>query len=121
MTPDEYEQEKTVIYPPSRPFVDRIEECIQRFRARRRMGNDRDLYFSKYLALGGVDSTTRQFQSTRKLNAEDLEGLSKAEVREITADDAVQRSAGKQDRRWYHPEHPEHWEVDFAGVAAGYW
>ncbi|KAK4213806.1 Argonaute complex, subunit Arb1 [Rhypophila decipiens] len=120
LTPKEYEEEKTVIYPLDRPFVDRIEECIQRFRARRRMDSERDVVFSRYLALGGVDCTTRQFQSTRKVDPEDLEGLSKAEVREITADDVVQRGDVKQDRRWYNPEHPEHWEVDFAGVAAGF-
>ncbi|KAM7195338.1 Argonaute complex, subunit Arb1 [Naviculisporaceae sp. PSN 640] len=120
MTPDEYQQERTVIYPQTRPFVDRIEECIQRFRARRRMGNDRDRFFSMYLALGGIDCTIRQFQSTRRLGEEDLEGLSKSDVREITADDVVQRGSGQQDRRWYNPEQPEDWEVDFTGVAASF-
>jgi len=121
LTPDEYEEERTVIYPADRPFVNRIEECVQRFRARRRMGSDRDNLFSKYLALGGVDTTVRQFQSTRKLGPEDLEDKTKSDIRQITADDVIRRGGENQDRRWYDPDHPDHWDVDFTGVAKGFW
>ncbi|KAK3318167.1 Argonaute complex, subunit Arb1 [Apodospora peruviana] len=121
LTPDEYDQEKNVIYPVHRPFADRIEECIQRFRARRRLDNIREFLFSKYLFLGGIDTAVRQFQSTRSMTAKSLQDTTKSDVREMTADDVIQRGADKnRDPRFYNPNYPEHWDVDFAGVAAGF-
>lgn len=120
-TPAEHNEEKNVIYAPHRPFVDRIEECIQRFRARRRMGPEREYLFSRYLTLGGIDATIRQFQGTRDLGKDVLEGTSKAVVREMTADDVIQRGGeGNRNPRFYNPNYPEHWDVDFTGVAAGF-
>jgi Argonaute siRNA chaperone (ARC) complex subunit Arb1 len=121
MTPQEYHEEKSITYPAHRPFVDRIEECIQRFRARRRLDNTREIIFTRYLFLGGIDSTVRQFQSTQKLADDALEDKTKAEVREITATDVIQRGADDSSNpRFYNPNYPEHWDVDFAGVAAGF-
>lgn len=79
----------------------------------------REHLFSRYLALGGVDATVRQFQSTRNLTDEDLEGATKAVVREITADDVIQRGSS-QNSRFYNPNYPEHWDVDFTGVVSGF-
>lgn len=121
MTPAQYQEEHEVVYPPHRPFVDRIQECIQRFRALRRMDSTQDNIFSAYLFLGGVDSRQRQFQGTRKLKSADLEGYTKAEVREITADDVIQRGGeGASDIRFYNPRAPEHWDIDFTAVASGF-
>jgi hypothetical protein len=121
MTPAEYHEEKEVIYAPHRPFVDRIEECIQRFRARRRLGPERDMLFSRYLLLGGIDTTVRQFQGTQNITEELLEDASKGAVREMTADDVIQRGGdGNYNPRFYNPNYPDHWDVDFTGVAAGF-
>lgn len=121
MTPAEYEEERNVIYAPHRPFVDRIEECIQRFRARRRMDPEREYLFTRYLTLGGVDATVRQFQGTRDLNEDVLEDASKATVREMTADDVIQRGGERNSNpRFYNPNYPEHWDVDFTGIVAGF-
>ncbi|KAK0637066.1 Argonaute complex, subunit Arb1 [Bombardia bombarda] len=121
MTPAEHEEEKSVLYPPERPFVDRIEECIQRFRARRRMDSTRNNIFTRYLLLGGIDSTVRQFQSTRNLDAEDFEGTTKDVARDMVSDDVIQRGPdANNDARFYNPSSPEHWDVDFAGVVAGF-
>jgi hypothetical protein len=121
MTPAEYTEEQEIIYPPHRHFVDRIEECIQRFRARRRLGTERDVLFSRYLLLGGIDSTTRQFQGARNIENDVLEEASKGAVREMTADDTIQRGGeGNRNARFYNPNYPEHWDVDFTGVAAGF-
>ncbi|KAK4148723.1 Argonaute complex, subunit Arb1 [Chaetomidium leptoderma] len=121
MTPAEYNEEKDVIYPPHRPFADRIEECIQRFRARRNMGPERDALFSRYLLLGGIDATVRQFQGTRNIGDDILEDATKSAVREMTADDVIQRGGdGNRNPRFYNPNYPEHWDVDFTGVAAGF-
>ena len=121
MTPAQYQEEHEIAYPPHRPFVDRIEECIQRFRALRRMDNVQDNAFSAYLLLGGVDATQRQFQGTSKLNAAALEGYTKAEVRELTADDVIHRGGdGANDIRFYNPSFPEHWDIDFSAVVSGF-
>ncbi len=121
MTPAEYQEEKEIIYAEHRPFVDRIEECIQRFRARRRMNTDQNNVLSQYLLLGGVDTTTRQFQGASKLDNETLEGRTKAEIRDITADDVIQRGGGASTNpRFFNPDYPEHWDVDFSGVVAGF-
>ncbi|KAK3353271.1 Argonaute complex, subunit Arb1 [Lasiosphaeria hispida] len=119
MTPAEYDEEKNILYPPHRLFDARIEECIQRFRARRRMTNVQDTLFSRYLNLGGVDCSQRQFQGTRGIKKEDMKGLSQGEVRDMIADDVIQRGAS-DNPRFYNPNRPEHWDVDFAGVAAGF-
>ncbi len=121
MTPAEYNEEQEVIYAPHRPFVDRIEECIQRFRARRRIGVERDVVFSRYLFLGGIDSTTRQFQGSRNIGDDVLDDATKGAVREMTADDVIQRGGdGNRNVRFYNPNYPEHWDVDFSGVTAGF-
>jgi hypothetical protein len=121
MTPAEYNEEKDVIYPQHRPFVDRIEECIQRFRARRRISSEREALFSRYLLLGGIDASVRQFQGTRNIGEDVLEDATKSDVREMTADDVIQRGAdGNRNPRYFNPNYPEHWDVDFTGVAAGF-
>jgi len=121
MTPAEYNEEQEILYPAHRPFVDRIEECIQRFRARRRLGVERDTLFSRYLVLGGIDATVRQFQGTRNIGDDILEDATKTAVREMTADDVIQRGGdGNRNTRFYNPNYPEHWDVDFTGVASGF-
>lgn len=121
MTPAEHKEEKDVLYASHRPFDDRIEECIQRYRARRRLNAEREQLFSRYLMLGGIDSTVRQFQSTAKIGDDVLEDASKATLREMTADDVIQRGgADNNNPRFYNPNYHDHWEVDFTGVAAGF-
>ncbi|KAL2153536.1 hypothetical protein VTH82DRAFT_4691 [Thermothelomyces myriococcoides] len=121
MTPAEYNEERDVIYPWHRPFVDRIEECIQRYRARRRLSSDREYLFSRYLLLGGIDASVRQFQSTRTIGDDILDDATKNSIREMTADDVIQRGGGgSRNSRFYNPNYPEHWDVDFTGVAAGF-
>ncbi|KAK3940320.1 Argonaute complex, subunit Arb1 [Diplogelasinospora grovesii] len=124
MTPQEAKEEREVIYPPNRAFVDRIEECIQRYRARRRLETDRNNLFSRYLMLGGIDATVRQFQSTSNISGEMLDGLSRDEIRVMTADDVIYRGGGSDHAnfytRWYNPNYPTGWDVDFTGVAAGF-
>ncbi|OIW28596.1 hypothetical protein CONLIGDRAFT_387442 [Coniochaeta ligniaria NRRL 30616] len=115
MTPEEAAEEKNEIYKADRPFVDRIEECIKRYRARRRMDSPRANLFDKYLALGGIDTTPRMFQGMKTL---DVAGATKSEIRDMTAGDVIHR--GSTNRRYYNASEPELWDVDFAGVAAGY-
>lgn len=93
----------------------RIEECIQRYRARRRLDNVRSLLLDKYLALGGIDSSPRMFQGMKTIDVDDA---TNNEIREMTAGDVIYR--GSTSSRYYNPNEPEHWDVDFAGVVAGF-
>lgn len=120
VTPEEHKDEKA-IYAPNIPFHERIEECIQRYRARRRMGSDRMNLFTKFLLLGGIDATQRQFTGTAKLKNSDLkeEGFNSNEIRGMYANDVLTRGGGPVSR-FYNSDFPQHWEVDFAGVVAGF-
>ncbi|KAI1638697.1 Argonaute complex, subunit Arb1 [Biscogniauxia mediterranea] len=98
-----------------RPFSDRIEECIQRYRSRRRLDSERSTMFNKYLFLGGIDSSPRQFTGM----AEDVASLADAdaaEVRRMTAIDFV----GGAGNRFYDPANAEDWEVDFEAIVKGF-
>ncbi|OTB06492.1 hypothetical protein M426DRAFT_318902 [Hypoxylon sp. CI-4A] len=115
ITPAEAAEEKKELYNSSRPFIDRIEECIQRFRARRRMDSERTNLFNKYLWLGGIDSSPRQFTGF----AEDRAALEEADaddIRRLTAIDTV----GEGGSRFYSPTEQDHWFVDFEGIVKGF-
>ncbi|XXG98274.1 hypothetical protein Hte_004597 [Hypoxylon texense] len=115
VTPAEAAQEKSDVYSLSRPFAERIEECIQRYRASRRMDAERTNLFNKYLWLGGIDTSQRQFTGF----AGDRDALEEAdadEIRKMTATDFV----GGSGQRFYDPLEPEHWVVDFEAIVKGY-
>ncbi|KAI1386640.1 Argonaute siRNA chaperone complex subunit Arb1-domain-containing protein [Hypoxylon trugodes] len=115
MTPAEAAEEKKVVYSPSRVFSDRIEECIQRYRASRRMDSERSMVFNKYLWLGGIDSSPRQFTGFAD-DREALEGADKDEIRQMTATDFV----GNSGTRFYDPAQADHWFIDFEGIVKGF-
>ncbi|KAI1826405.1 hypothetical protein F4861DRAFT_81465 [Xylaria intraflava] len=114
MTPAEaLEEEKK--YSPSRPFSDRIEECIQRFRSRRRLDEQRTTMFNKYLFLGGIDSSPRQFTGM----VHDQDAMAEADneqIRAMTAVDFVGGSGG----RFYEAGDLENWEIDFQAIVKGF-
>ena len=51
VTPAEYEEELNDLYHHSRSFIERIQQCIQRYRARRSLDSERAHYFSVYIHL----------------------------------------------------------------------
>ncbi|KAG6037760.1 hypothetical protein E4U41_004789 [Claviceps citrina] len=109
LTPDEAAEERLEIYAP------RIQSCIQRFRSRRRLQGDQPLYFNEYLFLGGVDTTQNSFAG---LDHHDLRDLTPAERRDATATDTVH--VGSSANEQFYSGDQEHWTVDFAAVAAGF-
>ncbi|KAI1197971.1 hypothetical protein F5X97DRAFT_300749 [Nemania serpens] len=114
MTPAEA-LEGQKLFDPARPFSDRIEECIQRFRARRRLDSQRSAMFNKYLFLGGIDSSQRQFTGM----ADDRDAMAEADaeqIRNMTAVDFI----GGDGSRFYDRNNPGDWEIDFTEVVKGY-
>ncbi|ORY64799.1 Argonaute siRNA chaperone complex subunit Arb1-domain-containing protein [Pseudomassariella vexata] len=114
VTPDEYKEERG-IYASHVPFPERIEQCIQRYRARRRWDCTRNFIFDRYLLLGGIDSTQRQFTGmdtdTIKLSTAD-------EIRQMTARDVIHY--GTAGSKFYDIDDHEQWDVDFVGVVKGF-
>ncbi|KAI1430286.1 Argonaute siRNA chaperone complex subunit Arb1-domain-containing protein [Xylaria sp. FL1777] len=107
--------EKKLLYDPVRPFPDRIEECIQRFRARRRLNSERTAIFDKYLFLGGIDSSKRQFTGM----AQDSDDIAERDAEQIRTMNAVDFIGG-YGSRFYDYGDAENWEVDFEAVVKGF-
>lgn len=84
------------------------------------MTQDRGVLFAKYLALGGIDTTQRQFTGTAKhINEWKEEGFTKDEIRGFTANDFLSHG-GDPKGKFFNPSYPEHWDVDFKGIVAGF-
>ncbi|KAI9801745.1 MAG: hypothetical protein M1825_003117 [Sarcosagium campestre] len=89
-------------------FIRRIEACIQRYRARRRMDSVRKDIFDKYLALGGINTGPKMFGGG--MDQRDLEERDAEEIANMAAIDHVpndKTSAGQEGSRWV---------VDFEGI-----
>ncbi|CAK7205397.1 hypothetical protein SEUCBS139899_008168 [Sporothrix eucalyptigena] len=116
LTIDEFEEEMD-LYHASLNFDERIETCIQRYRARRRLDNERSNIFNRYLKLGGVDCAPRMFNGAAGF--EESETMTKDDVRALTATDVVPRAASKNSKH-YAADNAEFWTVDFVGVTSGF-
>ncbi|PSS05115.1 Argonaute complex, subunit Arb1 [Coniella lustricola] len=90
ITPSEYLLERD-IYRPSLPFYSRIKDCIERYLSRRRLTCEQHELFMKYLALGGMENPQ---------NPPSVAAVTKG--------------------KWFDPDIPGHWDVDFSGVVAGF-
>ncbi|RDA89413.1 hypothetical protein CP532_6125 [Ophiocordyceps camponoti-leonardi (nom. inval.)] len=115
MTPAEAAEEKDEIYSIDIPFESRIQSCIQRFRARRRLPVDKTRFFNEYLFLGGIDTSTNQFGGQ---DHRDLRDLTPAERRDVTATDTVHTDSFTSDR--FYRAGDENWTVDFTAIVAGF-
>lgn len=104
-----------VVTPNTNTRCSRIEECLNRFRARRRLQGDLIRYFDEYLFLGGIDASQRAFQ-----------GVDPKEYAAATAEEKQQLSnvygihCSSDNPKYFNPSKPEHWSVDFSAVVAGY-
>ncbi|KXJ86182.1 Argonaute complex, subunit Arb1 [Microdochium bolleyi] len=115
LTPTEAILEQEELYSKNRLFIDRIEECIQRYRARRKMDNEQTSMFNKYMFLGGVDSEQRQFTGI----AEDIERLAVSEDKDSLRIAMARDFVGNAGSRFYEPGSKD-WVVDFEGVVKGF-
>lgn len=84
------------------------------------MTQDRSALFSKYLTLGGIDTTQRQFTGTAK-HIKDWkdEGYTADEIRGFMANDLLSHENDPKGK-FFNPGFHDHWDVDFAGVVAGF-
>lgn len=106
ITPEEAEAEGRM-YDEDKPFVERIEIAIQRFKQKRRMQAIYAKVFDKFMSYGGVDCTPRAHQ-----------GLSKTELKEMDAEE-VARSLATHTVPWNRTDETQ-WTVDFLAVGAAF-
>jgi hypothetical protein len=105
-TPQEAVEEEA-LYDPDKPFVERIELAIQRFKQKRRMHTMYAAVFNKLMRFGGVDSTPRMFQ-----------GASQQELKEMDAEQ-VARALANHTVPWDRADEKQ-WVVDFVGVGKAF-
>jgi hypothetical protein len=115
ITPAEYEEE-TDIYHQSRSFIERIQQCIQRYRARRNFDSERSHYFSQYLTLGGVETGVKAFTGGLFQDKDTLENSTAEDIEHMQATDHIRGGAIK----FYDPGNAEHWLVDWEGIVKGF-
>jgi hypothetical protein len=104
--PEEAEEEER-LYEEDKPFVERIEIAIQRFKQKRRMHEMYAKVFNKLMRFGGVESGPRMYQ-----------GLSKAELRDMDAEE-IARALAIHSVPWDRADERQ-WTVDFVGVGAAF-
>ena len=115
ITPQEAEEEREEVYSSDVPFVQRIEECLHRYRNKRRIQTKNAQYFSEFLFLGGIDCQPRQFQG-----GVESEGTIASEFKAATGLETVHHGGGGSAYYNNTLKDAGHWDVDFTGVLAGY-
>ncbi|KAL3427223.1 argonaute siRNA chaperone complex subunit Arb1 [Phlyctema vagabunda] len=116
MTPDEAFDEIHYVYSSDRPFHERMQSCIQNYRAKRKLDEKKANIFTQYLILGGVEASSKK-QFTGGLDKDVLEESTAGEIRSFQATDFIR---GSTNSKYYDPTNSKHWVVDFSGVVAGF-
>jgi len=96
------------LYDPDKPFIERIELAIQRFKQKRRMHEMYSRVFGKFMLYGGVESGPRMFGAKP----------SPAEMKEMEAEELT-RALATHHVPWSRQDEQQ-WVVDFDGVAKGF-
>ncbi|OBT90580.1 hypothetical protein VE02_01042 [Pseudogymnoascus sp. 03VT05] len=117
ITPEDHKEEVEQLYHFARPFAERIETCIQRYRARRKLDEDRANIFNKYLIFGGIDTTIKAF--TGGVDNETLEDFDGPTIADINATD-IMYSGNEAGSKFYDPCAPQNWVVDFEGITEAF-
>lgn len=105
-TPQEAVEEEAM-YDPDRPFVERIEIAIQRFKQRRRMHEMYSHVFNKFMRFGGVESDSRMYQ-----------GVSQQDLKDMDAEE-VARALAIHHVPWDRTD-AQYWIVDFPAVGKAF-
>ncbi|KAG0134310.1 Argonaute complex, subunit Arb1 [Tuber indicum] len=100
--------EEQSLYHPTKPFSERIEICIQRYKAKRKFDALRSQIFTTYLTLGGISTGPKQFSGG--LDYRQNDHLEKEQLEAMAATDFVSTNLDEDDE----------WEVDFPFVVRGF-
>ncbi|RFU32090.1 hypothetical protein B7463_g4257, partial [Scytalidium lignicola] len=116
MTPGDFYEEREY-YTSDIPFHTRIQTCIQRYRGKRKLDAFRANVFTKYLTLGGLDSSNAKAFGGG-LDKDMVENSTTNEIIDVQATDHIRE--GAHNIKFYDPTDSEHWVVDFEGVVKGF-
>ena len=100
-------EEELAMYDPDKPFVERIEIAIQRFKQKRRMHEMYSKVFGKWMSFGGVDSGPRMFG-----------GVSQQEMKNMNSEE-IARATATYHVPWDRSDEQK-WVVDFVGVGEAF-
>ncbi|KAF2198268.1 hypothetical protein GQ43DRAFT_401278, partial [Delitschia confertaspora ATCC 74209] len=100
-------EEDNLLYNTEKPFIERIENAIQRFKQKRKMHEMYSKVFNKWMRFGGVDCSPRMFANRP----------SQQEIAEMDVEERVRTLATHNVPR--DREDPSQWVVDFEGLAKG--
>jgi hypothetical protein len=106
LTPAEAAEEEA-LYDEDKPFVERIELAIQRFKQKKRMHEMYAIVFNKWMRFGGVDQTQRMYQ-----------GTSPQELAQMEAEE-IARALATHTVPWDRTDKKQ-WVVDFPGVVKAF-
>lgn len=104
--PEEAAKEEAM-YDPDKPFVERIEMAVQRFKQKRRMHEMYAVVFNKLMRFGGVESGPRMYQ-----------GITKAEMQSMDSEEIV-RALATHNVPWDRADKKQ-WVVDFEGLVKAF-
>lgn len=93
------------LYNPSKGFYERIETCIQKYRAKRKWNDLRIKVFNAYLSLGGIKQGPKMFQ-----------GLDTKRVSDLDAEEIAMQTATDYVRL----DEEDEWEVDFCNIVKAF-
>ncbi|KAF2786809.1 hypothetical protein K505DRAFT_259095 [Melanomma pulvis-pyrius CBS 109.77] len=99
--------EEAAMYDPDKPFVERMEIAIQRFKQKRRMHEMYAKVFNKWMRFGGVEAMPRMFG-----------GLSKTDMAEMNSEE-IARAMANHNVPWDRGDETQ-WVVDFVGVGEAF-
>ncbi|KAF2129544.1 hypothetical protein P153DRAFT_340502 [Dothidotthia symphoricarpi CBS 119687] len=99
--------EEDILYDPDKPFLERIEIAIQRFKQKRRMHEMFAHVFNKLMRFGGVESGVRMYQ-----------GISKNDMKDMDAEE-IARALAIHSVPWDRGDEQQ-WVVDFVGIGAAF-
>ncbi|KAF1955732.1 hypothetical protein CC80DRAFT_525921 [Byssothecium circinans] len=100
-------QEELAMYDPEKPFVERIELAIQRFKSKRRMHEMYAIAFNKWMKFGGVECGPRMFG-----------GLTNNDKAEMDSEE-IARALATHHVPWDRADE-KLWAVDFVGVGEAF-
>jgi hypothetical protein len=106
LTPKEAADEQAM-YSQDKPFVERVELAIQRFKQKRRMHEGFAHVFNKLMRFGGVESGPRLFQGIAK---HDMAEMNAEEITRAMAIQTVPNDRSEETQ----------WVVDFVGVCKAF-
>ncbi|KAG9244382.1 Argonaute siRNA chaperone complex subunit Arb1-domain-containing protein [Calycina marina] len=118
VTPQEHDEE-TELYDLDRPLESRIQVALQKYRHKRALDALRANILTKFLLLGGIESSSNK-QFTGGLDKQTLEEATSDEIAALKATDFIRGGEGHKNSKYYDPSDAANWTIDFELIVRGF-